>query len=69
MNVVKSGHIANVQDEIGNIRTYYVNDTLPECYNVPEDYYTNGIVEKKENYTIKKVKKNEVTQEELNGLK
>jgi hypothetical protein len=58
MNKVIKGRITDVKDDLGNVKTYYEGEILPESFQVPEDYYTNKIVEKteKEKSEIKQIK-------------
>jgi hypothetical protein len=69
MNTVIKGRITDVKDDLGNIKTYYEGEILPESFKVPEDYYTNKIVEKteKEKIEIKQIKIKK--QEESDGIK
>ena len=51
--VCKGQKILNVKTkEI--VKSFYENEILPEDYNPPEDYITNGIIEKIDNETTSK---------------
>ncbi len=45
MNIVRKEKVRSVPDENGKVKTYVIGETLPASYQVPEDYYTSGIVE------------------------